>query len=191
MVTALLLALVGTLGLTGCASLGTAAKYDGGRLRIDGTDLSFRLPEGWERRDNEELADALAGSEIDDELAERGGISSSQQDAILDEVVLFAVGPGGSSLNVLTSSEALPPRAVLIDQVESFGGTDVRETDFPTDVGDSFAVAYRLDAQGVQADLLAMVIDTGDRLSVITVTTGSRAETDRVAEVIRTSLALR
>lgn len=192
------LLLAAFLALTGCSDEESPGSGNGGNggnsnaNEVSAAGVSFEAPEGWESLDpnDADIPDDEAAN-----LAEGLGLTPEQLDQTIRGVDLFLVDGDGpqdgflSNINVLAQEGALPDDGALESQFAAIGAEvhEVSHTD--TGAGDAAVVEYTLSVGDRTIEGVSYLIDLGDEIVTVTVSTPDRAEADEIAATIGDTLA--
>jgi len=192
------LLLAAFVALTGCSDEESPGSGNGGNAdnsnanEVSAAGVSFEAPEGWESLDpnDADIPDDEAAS-----LAEGLGLTPEQLDQTIRGVDLFLVDGDGpqdgflSNINVLAQQGALPDDGALESQFAAIGAKvhEVSHTD--TGAGDAAVVEYTLSVGDRTIEGVSYLVDVGDEIVTVTVSTPDRAEADEIAATIGDTLA--
>ncbi|MGH3347184.1 MAG: hypothetical protein ACRDO4_09380 [Nocardioides sp.] len=186
------------LALTGCGSdeespePGNEGDRNSDANEVSAAGVSFEAPPGWESLDPDD-ADLPENEAAD--LAEGLGLTPEQFEQAISSVDLFLVDGDGpqdgflANINVLAQQGAMPDDGALESQFAAIGAevTDVSHAD--TGAGDAAVVEYTLAVADRTIEGVSYLVDVGDEVVTVTVSTPDRAETDEIAGTIGDSLA--
>ncbi len=187
------------LALAGCGtdntSNGSGADGDDGSAasadKVSAAGIAFEAPEGWESLDPDD-ADIPAKQQA--ELAKGLGLTPEQFQQTIQGLDLFLVDGGGpqdgflSNINVLAQQGALPDDGALETQLTTIGAEVLDVSHTETGAGDAAVVAYSLTVADRTIEGVSYLIDLGDELVTVTVSTPDRAQTDEIAATIGDTL---
>ncbi len=187
------------LALAGCgtdnASNGSGADGDDGSAasadKVSAAGIAFEAPKGWESLDPDD-ADIPAKQQA--ELAKGLGLTPEQFQQTIQGLDLFLVDGAGpqdgflSNINVLAQQGALPDDGALETQLTTIGAEVLDVSHTETGAGDAAVVAYSLSVADRTIEGVSYLIDLGDELVTVTVSTPDRAQTDEIAATIGDTL---
>jgi hypothetical protein len=194
------LLLAAFLALTGCADEespgngngnGTSNSNNSNANEVTAAGVSFEAPEGWKSLDpnDADIPDDEAAS-----LAEGLGLTPEQLDQTISRVDLFLVDGDGpqdgflSNINVLAQQGALPDDGALESQFAAIGAEVHEVSHADTGAGDAAVVEYTLAVGDRTIEGVSYLVDMGDEIVTVTVSTPDRAEADEIAATIGDTL---
>jgi hypothetical protein len=187
------------LALTGCGSdeppadSGSSGENGGAASadKVSAAGVAFQAPEGWESLDPND-ADLPAKQQA--ELAKGLGLTPEQFQQTISGVDLFLVDGEGpqdgflSNINVLAQPGALPDDAMLESQFAAIGAKVLEVSHTETGAGDAAVVAYSLSVADRTIEGVSYLVDLGEEIVTVTVSTPDRGQSDKIGATIGDTL---
>ena len=158
---------------------------------VSAAGVAFEAPEGWESLDPND-ADVPAKQRA--ELAKGLGLTPEQLQQTIQGVDLFLVDGEGpqdgflSNINVLAQQGALPDDGMLESQFASIGAEVLDVSHTETGAGDAAVVTYSLSVSDRTIEGVSYLVNLGDEIVTVTVSTPDRGQTDEIGATIGETL---
>ncbi|HEX6150035.1 hypothetical protein [Nocardioides sp.] len=190
--------LAAVLALAGCGSDEQAqgsGDGDGSSAsaanEVSAAGVAFEAPEGWKSLDPN---DAEIPKSEKANLAEGLGLTPEQLDQTISGVDLFLVDGDGpqdgflSNINVLAQQGALPDDAALESQFAAIGAEVLEVSHSETGAGDAAVVEYTLPVADRTIEGVSYLVDLGEEIVTVTVSTPDRGESDEIGDTVGDTL---
>lgn len=172
------------------------AKAEGKRIELR-SGLSFAAPARWDEISLDTVGEALAsgpGGDVINVIADRMGVSRKQFRAQIKSLDTFLAAPHAThgflaNMTGLTVRDTLPAKGSVELQFRSLGATDiaVQQTHIAGD--DALSVRYFISVKTAKVYGHSIFVETDGETSIITVSTGNAADTERLAAGVVDTIA--
>jgi hypothetical protein len=158
---------------------------------VSAAGVAFEAPQGWESLDPND-ADIPAKQQA--ELAKGLGLTPEQLQQTIQGVDLFLVDGEGpqddflSNINVLAQQGALPDDGMLESQFTAIGAKVLEVSHTETGAGDAAVVVYSLPVADRTIEGVSYLVDLGNEIVTVTVSTPDRGQTDEIGDTIGDTL---